>query len=72
MSIPQLTLNETEAELFGLLKDVLKQRQLKSTLRVAGGWVRDKASRAPCAVVFLLNGGFVCVGGGGEHGRCWD
>jgi hypothetical protein len=31
-----------EQELFGLLGDVVKARQLDVTLRVVGGWVRDK------------------------------
>jgi len=35
-------LSKEENELFELLRQVVKETELKSTLRVAGGWVRDK------------------------------
>jgi tRNA nucleotidyltransferase/poly(A) polymerase len=35
-------LNELEIELFETLKKTLNEHSLKTTLRVAGGWVRDK------------------------------
>lgn len=37
-----IKLNALEIKLFGTLRDFLKAKQLDSTLRVAGGWVRDK------------------------------
>jgi len=38
----QLDLSREEEELFDLLREVVQESKLKSTLRVAGGWVRDK------------------------------
>jgi hypothetical protein len=38
-------LTEKEAELFQLLRECVKAANLPVTLRVAGGWVRDKVSR---------------------------
>ena len=38
----QIDLTEEEEELFDLLRTVTKEYGMKSTLRVAGGWVRDK------------------------------
>lgn len=38
----EFDLSEEEQELFDLLREVVKETELKSTLRVAGGWVRDK------------------------------
>lgn len=35
-------MSEVETSIFKLLRDVLKARGLKTTVRVAGGWVRDK------------------------------
>ena len=35
-------LTEEEARLFDFLIDVVKQNNTNTTLRVAGGWVRDK------------------------------
>jgi len=35
-------LTDFEHQLFGTLKQVTKECELKTTLRVAGGWVRDK------------------------------
>ncbi|PJF18935.1 Poly A polymerase, head domain-containing protein [Paramicrosporidium saccamoebae] len=37
-----LTLNELERKLFGLLRECCVRLELDVTLRVAGGWVRDK------------------------------
>lgn len=42
VKIPQIELTEEERELFALLKKVVNETNLKTTLRVAGGWVRDK------------------------------
>ena len=41
---PQITLTEKEAKLFDTLTTVLKEHNLKTVLRVNGGWVRDKVS----------------------------
>lgn len=38
----EIDLTEEEKELFTLLRQVTKECGMKSTLRVAGGWVRDK------------------------------
>eukprot|EP00547_Thalassionema_nitzschioides_P001569 CAMPEP_0194209746 /NCGR_PEP_ID=MMETSP0156-20130528/7760_1 /TAXON_ID=33649 /ORGANISM="Thalassionema nitzschioides, Strain L26-B" /LENGTH=662 /DNA_ID=CAMNT_0038936961 /DNA_START=341 /DNA_END=2329 /DNA_ORIENTATION=+ len=38
----EFDLTEEEQELFDLLREVVIETKLKSTLRVAGGWVRDK------------------------------
>ena len=40
----KLALTELEAQIFATLKEVVKEHDLKTTLRVAGGWVRDKVS----------------------------
>jgi len=37
-----LKLNDTEKQIFTLLKEFLRDQELPLTLRVAGGWVRDK------------------------------
>ena len=39
---PSISLTEDESELFDLLRQVRGKTGIKSTLRVAGGWVRDK------------------------------
>ncbi len=39
---PQIQLTPDEQELFDLLTQVIESTNIKSTLRVAGGWVRDK------------------------------
>jgi tRNA nucleotidyltransferase (CCA-adding enzyme) len=39
---PKLRLTEAEQQLFTLLLNVVKEEKLDTTLRVAGGWVRDK------------------------------
>lgn len=38
----QITLNEKEAQIFAHLKNTVDTFDLGSTMRVAGGWVRDK------------------------------
>jgi len=38
----QIEFTESEVNLFKILMDVVKESNCKSTLRVAGGWVRDK------------------------------
>ena len=40
-----ISLTENEQQIFASLMEVVKAYQLQSTLRVAGGWVRDKVSR---------------------------
>lgn len=37
-----ITLNEDETKIFNLLKECCQALHLDVTLRVAGGWVRDK------------------------------
>jgi hypothetical protein len=39
-----ITLSEQEQKIFKTLMEVIEEHQLKTTLRVAGGWVRDKVS----------------------------
>lgn len=39
-----ITLNENEKQIFSTLMQIVKEHNLKTTLRVAGGWVRDKVS----------------------------
>jgi hypothetical protein len=41
-SIPKISLNEYEAQLFKDLLHIVNDKKLGTTLRVAGGWVRDK------------------------------
>jgi tRNA nucleotidyltransferase (CCA-adding enzyme) len=41
-STPSITLTPTEERIFALLLEVVAENNLKTTLRVAGGWVRDK------------------------------
>eukprot|EP00559_Dactyliosolen_fragilissimus_P004824 CAMPEP_0184867300 /NCGR_PEP_ID=MMETSP0580-20130426/25894_1 /TAXON_ID=1118495 /ORGANISM="Dactyliosolen fragilissimus" /LENGTH=848 /DNA_ID=CAMNT_0027367493 /DNA_START=275 /DNA_END=2821 /DNA_ORIENTATION=+ len=40
--IPSIPLTKEESELFKLLAKVVSEKNMASTLRVAGGWVRDK------------------------------
>ncbi|MDR3549736.1 MAG: hypothetical protein P4M11_15930 [Candidatus Pacebacteria bacterium] len=40
--VDTVTLSEYEAKLFGELLDIVNTKKLGTTLRVAGGWVRDK------------------------------
>ena len=37
-----MKLNQNESKIFELLRDCVKETKLPVTLRVAGGWVRDK------------------------------
>lgn len=39
-----ITLNDQEKKIFQTLMEVVEENKLKTTLRVAGGWVRDKVS----------------------------
>lgn len=39
---PNISLTETEASIFKIITDFLADQKLKTTVRVAGGWVRDK------------------------------
>ena len=39
---PKINLTPKESQLFAKLMDVCKECGLKTTLRVAGGWPRDK------------------------------
>jgi tRNA nucleotidyltransferase/poly(A) polymerase len=41
-STPILTLSEDEKEVFEMFRTVVKEQSLQTTVRVAGGWVRDK------------------------------
>jgi len=41
-NLPKITLTEKETKLFDTLTQVLKANNLKTVLRVNGGWVRDK------------------------------
>ena len=61
----QIDLTPEEDELFTLLRTVTKECGMKSTLRVAGGWVRDKilASREFCR---RSSGGSLMENGGEE------
>lgn len=43
--VREIVLNQKEQELFGLLREVLHKNNLNTTLRVAGGWVRDKVTQ---------------------------
>ena len=40
--LPRLTLSDEEEELFNIFTSVVKDEGLSTTVRVAGGWVRDK------------------------------
>ena len=44
---PAIHLTEDEGDLFELLTEVTDEREISSTLRVAGGWVRDKLLSTP-------------------------
>ena len=43
-AITQITLTQKEKQIFTTLLNVVDEYKLKTTLRVAGGWVRDKVS----------------------------
>ena len=55
-AVPQITLSEKEKELFQLLNAVASADGAQTTLRVAGGWVRDKVITAMSASPELLGG----------------
>jgi len=40
----QILINKQEQKLFETLMQVVRQNNLNTTLRVAGGWVRDKVT----------------------------
>lgn len=39
-----IKLNDNEKELFKLFTDFVKEKEVKTVIRVAGGWVRDKVT----------------------------
>ena len=39
-----ITLTDLEKKIFKTLMDVVEENKLETTLRVAGGWVRDKVT----------------------------
>ena len=39
-----VSLNSNESKIFQLLRDCVRETELPVTLRVAGGWVRDKVN----------------------------
>ena len=39
-----IKLTDLEKQIFQTLLETIKEHKLKTTLRVAGGWVRDKVS----------------------------
>ena len=43
-NIPTIKLTESEQDAFTFLLKVLEFNKLKTIIRVAGGWVRDKVS----------------------------
>ncbi len=40
--VEKITLSEKEQEIFNLFTDFVQEKNIKTTIRVAGGWVRDK------------------------------
>jgi len=47
ISPPQIELTSDEKRLFEVLLDIVHENELTTTLRVAGGWVRDKLLHRP-------------------------
>jgi tRNA nucleotidyltransferase/poly(A) polymerase len=47
-SSPTIALTDREERIFALLMNVHAEHNLKTTLRVAGGWVRDKLFGKEC------------------------
>ena len=45
----KIVVTPAEQKLFDTLLTICKENNLKTTLRVAGGWVRDKVSSSLCA-----------------------
>jgi hypothetical protein len=59
-----IKLNETEKEIFKLLRDCVSDTNLPVTLRVAGGWVRDKVGNLGSIFkIFTLTSFFCSVVG---------
>ena len=52
-------LNQNESKIFELLRDCVKETKLPVTLRVAGGWVRDKV-RSVCMYKLLIYFNMFC------------
>jgi hypothetical protein len=50
-----IELTEEEEKIFQRLLDVVRHFDLGTTLRVAGGWVRDKVLSSLFSIFFLLN-----------------
>jgi tRNA nucleotidyltransferase/poly(A) polymerase len=65
--VPTIILTQDEQELFHLLTRVIRESKLTSTLRVAGGWVRDKILATQ--EISRVNGGSVNGGSGGGGGE---
>jgi hypothetical protein len=53
-------LTETEARICALLTRVVAERQLDTTLRIAGGWVRDKVRPSKYTAVYMSVYGTWC------------
>lgn len=51
----KIQLTEKEAELFSILRQIVQDYNSGTTVRVAGGWVRDKASlTAPTMCIMII------------------
>ena len=51
----KIILNPKEVEIFDTLLQIAKESNLKTTLRVAGGWVRDKVTNTLNSTIRLAN-----------------
>ena len=51
----KIILNPKEVEIFDTLLQIAKESNLKTTLRVAGGWVRDKVINTLTSTIRLAN-----------------
>jgi hypothetical protein len=49
----EIALTPKENEIFDTLMSIVKENNLKTTLRVAGGWVRDKVSQYQINLNFI-------------------
>lgn len=65
----EIDLNEQEQELFDLLRSVTKECGMKSTLRVAGGWVRDKILATKEFKQNRVSSDLFCDGNNGPNGE---
>lgn len=65
---PLIILTKEEEELFRLLTRVIRESKLTSTLRVAGGWVRDKLL-ATQEISLRVNGASTSGSSGDEHAQ---